>query len=588
MKYSFIFLIPLALSLIITPMVRNFALRFRLVAHPKEGRWHKEPISLLGGAAIYLAFIISFFIFQVSIPNKYTFLLAGFIIFIWGVVDDVKNIKPHTKLLGQIIAAAMMVDSGIVIRLINFPALAIPLTILWIVLITNSFNLLDNMDGLSCGIALISSVMLAICSFLMKNYEVATIALIISGAAMGFLPYNFNPAKIFMGDCGSMFLGFSLASLTISGTWRHASNLFMVMFVPVLVLAVPIFDTTFVAVMRKLNGRSIYQGGVDHTSHRLVYLGMPEKKAVLILYIISAIFGLTAIATLWFNIFISIVVMLLAFILTFLFALFLAQMPIYKKTDTPVVDDENVVPLNSVLLYKRHFLEVLIDMILICASYLSAYLIRYDGVITSDVFNHILKSLPIVLIVKLITFFKFGLYRGIWKYVGIGDLVSITKAVFLGSIFSALGVLFLFTFKGHSRAAFVIDALILLILVSASRILLRIFNEFFFKRFNSNEKRILIFGAGDAGEILLRELRNNARLNYKPVGFIDDDKQKIGKQIHGVPILGNRKTVINFVQEKDIDEIIVAIPSANGKQLEEILTICKQTGVPYREMSKII
>ncbi|MBM3253791.1 MAG: hypothetical protein FJZ16_06045 [Candidatus Omnitrophica bacterium] len=588
MKYIIIFLTSFLLSFIITPSIRNIVLKFKLVAYPKEGRWHKEPIALLGGIAIYLAFITSFFIFQISFPNKHIFLLAGFIIFIWGIADDIKNLKPHTKLLGQIIVSAMMVDTGIVIKLINSPFLAIPLTILWIVLITNSFNLLDNMDGLACGVAFISSIMIAICSFILKNYEVGVISLILSGASLGFLPFNFNPAKIFMGDCGSMFLGFSLASLTISGTWRHASNLFMVLFVPVLILAVPIFDTIFVALMRKLNGKSIYQGGVDHTSHRLVYLGMPEKKAVFILYVISAIFGLTAIATLWFNIFISIVVMLLVFIITFLFALFLAQMPIYKKTDAPVVDEENIVPLNSVLLYKRHFLEVLIDMILICASYLSAYLIRYDGIITSDVLSLILKSLPIILIVKLITFFRFGLYSGIWKYVGIGDLLAITKAVFLGSIFSALCVLFLFTFKGHSRAAFVIDALILLILISASRILLRVLNEFFVKSFDSKEKRVLIFGAGDAGEILLRELKNNNKLNYKPLGFIDDDKHKIGKQIHGIPILGNRKSIIRFVQEKDIDEIIVAIPSANGKQLEDILTICKQTGIPYREMSRII
>ncbi len=580
---------PLVISFVSTPLVRNIALKLKLVSHPKEGRWHKQPIALLGGIAIYVAFIVTFFTFKVHFAKTYLFLLASLVIFVWGIVDDIYNIKPHSKLIGQIIVASMMVDSGIIIELIKSPLIAIPLTILWIVLITNSFNLLDNMDGLSCGIAFISSVTIAACSFILKNYEVGSISLIIAGATLGFMPYNLNPAKIFMGDCGSMFLGFSLASLTISGTWRHASNLFMVLFVPVFVLAVPIFDTTFVALMRKLNGKAISKGGVDHTSHRLVYLGMPERKAVLFLYMASIILGIIAIATLRFNVYISSVIMLLVFVITFLFGIFLSQIPIYKKVDKPLQEEKNgMVLINSIILHKTHIIEVICDLILICLSYLAAHLIRFEGALTPDHISCIIKSLPVILIVKLVTFFAFGLYRGIWKYVGIGDLISITKAVFLSSIFSALTILLMFDFMGFSRAVFIIDALILLILVSASRITMRVFRELLLNPYYNKERKVLIFGAGDAGEILLRELKNNKALSYIPVGFIDDDPLKLGKQIHGVPILGNRKSIMSIIKDKDVDEIIIATPSLNGKRLDDIFNICKQTGIPCREISKII
>ncbi|MDP2943225.1 MAG: MraY family glycosyltransferase, partial [Candidatus Omnitrophota bacterium] len=303
MKYFALFIIPFLLSVLLTPLVKIIATKLGIVARPKEDRWHQKVVPLLGGLSIYASFLISCLLFlpKSSIPLG---LIVGVTsIFILGLIDDIKGLSPQNKIIGQIVCASLAIIFGVIIKIIPLPIVAIPLTILWIVGIANAFNLLDNMDGLSSGVAVIAAMTLFVCSLILKNYEVAGASLILAGATLGFLPYNFYPAKIFMGDCGAMFIGFALACLTIQGTWKEASNLFIVLFTPVLALAVPIFDTAFVAITRKIDGKSIAKGGRDHTSHRLVFLGLPEKKAVIILYIISAIFGLAALASLFVKIY---------------------------------------------------------------------------------------------------------------------------------------------------------------------------------------------------------------------------------------------------------------------------------------------
>lgn len=593
MKYFILFIVPFFLSIALTPIIKILASRFGIVARPKEDRWHNKVVPLLGGISIYISFLIPYILFLPKADEKYGVIVGATAIFILGLIDDLRGLSPQAKIVGQIVCASLVIIFGIIIKIIPFPVLAIPLTILWVVGITNSFNLLDNMDGLACGVAAIASTTLFVCSLLLKNFGVAAASLILVGATLGFLPYNFYPAKIFMGDCGAMFLGFTLAILTIEGTWKEASHLFMVLLMPVLALAVPIFDTAFVAITRKMDGKSVAMGGRDHTSHRMVFLGLPEKKAVITLYVFSVIFGLAALASLYLKIYISAIIIALLLISFFAFGIFLGQSVPYKRKPLEIADKE--VPyykdegalIDSLIRYKRVIFEILCDLSLICIAYISSYIIRYEGVIDSYNFGLIAKSLPILIVVNLSAFFISGVYGNIWRYIGLSDLLNIAKGIVIGSVCSVLILLAAFRFKGFSRMIFILDAMILLILMSGVRIAFRLFREHLFVSFETRGKRILIVGAGDTGDSFLREVRKNKTLNYRPVGFIDDDLDKVGRRIQGVTVLGARADIPHLVREKSIDEIIIAIPSAGRKTIEDITAICKESGVEYHEIGGI-
>ncbi|MDD2688904.1 MAG: MraY family glycosyltransferase, partial [Candidatus Omnitrophica bacterium] len=218
MNYTIYFLVPFVLSLIFTPIIRTIAIKNSLIAYPRADRWHKKPTAILGGVSIYLSSIISILFLNPQYKNMWGFFLGGAILFVTGLIDDKFHLAPYTKLFIQIVAGCIVIFSGIVLGLPLSNFLAIPLTLLWIVGVTNSFNLLDNIDGLAAGIAAISSLMLFFSSLIFSNNPLGIYGIILSGAALGFLPFNFNPAKIFLGDSGSMFLGYSLAVITISGT----------------------------------------------------------------------------------------------------------------------------------------------------------------------------------------------------------------------------------------------------------------------------------------------------------------------------------------------------------------------------------
>ena len=284
--------------------------------------------------------------------------------FLVGLIDDIKKTPPYAKLLGQIVAACTAVYSGITFEMLP-TVLAIPVTILWIVGVTNAFNLIDNMDGLAVGIAVIAGGILFVYSFLNGVLFVALVSLALAGASLGFLIFNFHPARIFMGDSGSMFIGYLVSVVAIMGTANHVSNLLATLIVPIAVLGVPIFDTAFVTLLRRIRGSAITQGGRDHASHRLVTLGLSERKAVLLIYAISVFFGAVAFFYARVDISLAVIMTVLTAILLLVVGRFLSEVKIEEKppgasagtTTRPVL-------INAMLVYKRQFLEVLIDFAL--------------------------------------------------------------------------------------------------------------------------------------------------------------------------------------------------------------------------------
>lgn len=294
------------LSFILTPFIRKLAIATKVISIPKDERnIHKKPIPLLGGLAIYISFMLLTILKPGALSQPEIGILIGatFII-IGGVIDDIMEIKPWQKLLFQVAATLSLIYYGITITILTNPfftggsyfnigLLYIPFTLIWIIGVTNAFNLIDGLDGLAAGIALISCVTIFIIAIMTKRNEVAVFTAILSGAILGFLPYNFNPASIFLGDTGSQLLGFLLAAISIEGTIKSAAAFAIA--VPILALGLPIYDTIFAMIRRKINGKPIMQADRGHLHHRLLDMGLTQRQAVIIMYLISAILGAVAI-----------------------------------------------------------------------------------------------------------------------------------------------------------------------------------------------------------------------------------------------------------------------------------------------------
>ena len=295
-------------SFLATPLVIKIAHRFGALDIPKDNRRvHSKPMPLWGGIAIYTGFFTSMFIFSdIDTKKLIGLFVSATLILITGMIDDVRDLGAKVKLLVQIICAFILVKSGFEINYftnffgdsgyIHLSLLSIPVSIIWIVGVTNTVNLIDGLDGLAAGISAIAAVTLGYIAFTNHRYDAATITLILAGSSIGFLPHNFNPAKIFMGDTGALFLGLVLSAISIEGALKGATALTVI--VPILALGVPIFDTTFAILRRMLNKRPIMEADKGHLHHRLLSSGLNHRKAVLSMYLISALMGAGAIALL--------------------------------------------------------------------------------------------------------------------------------------------------------------------------------------------------------------------------------------------------------------------------------------------------
>jgi UDP-GlcNAc:undecaprenyl-phosphate GlcNAc-1-phosphate transferase len=301
-------IVSIIISAALTPLVKRFAVKIDVIDVPKDDRRiHKKPIPLLGGLAIYISFVSTVILKTGQLTRSEKGIIIGAtIIVIGGFLDDKFEIKPWQKLLFQIAAALSLIIYGVNIMRITNPLsapgidtyvnvgmLSIPLTIIWVVGITNALNLIDGLDGLAAGVAFISSVTIFIVALLngrsLDTVDASILTCILSGSILGFLPYNFNPASIFMGDTGAQLLGFLLAAISIEGAIKSAAAFAIA--VPILALGIPIYDTLFAMIRRKINGKPIMQADKGHLHHRLLDMGLSQRQAVIIMYLISAVLG---------------------------------------------------------------------------------------------------------------------------------------------------------------------------------------------------------------------------------------------------------------------------------------------------------
>ena len=300
-------LVALVVSFLASPVVKNFAYKVGAIDVPKDARrMHKVPTPRLGGLAIFLGFIVSAFLFVPIRGDRemQSILMGAVIIVVLGVVDDIMALPAMLKFVVQIIAASIPATHGVTILAFSNPnifseslywvlgGLSVPFTVIWIVAITNAVNLIDGLDGLANGVSAISATTMLVIA-LMVNQEVAVVMAALVGACVGFMPYNLNPAKMFMGDTGATFLGYILATMSIQGLFKYYAVISFV--VPFLILGLPIFDTAFAFIRRIAHGQSPMHADRSHIHHRLIDMGLNQKQAVATLYVISAILGLSAV-----------------------------------------------------------------------------------------------------------------------------------------------------------------------------------------------------------------------------------------------------------------------------------------------------
>jgi UDP-GlcNAc:undecaprenyl-phosphate GlcNAc-1-phosphate transferase len=559
-------------SALTTGLVRALAHKLGWVAMPREDRWHKVPTALRGGLGFYPVFLagalwvtVPYFIgvkhlTGIEAPEAHELLLIGalllgsLIMFLVGLWDDLKHFRPATKLVAQLVAASLVIGAGGVFPLTGSHVADILITYFWFIGITNAINMLDNMDGLASGVVIIAGgTLLALTLGAGPSVEPYPIGLPLSAvlvaALLGFWWHNRPPATIFMGDSGSLFLGFVLAALSIPSSLNRHFGIqtgemllgpVLALLIPATVLAVPIFDTTLVTITRKWRAQKASQGGRDHSSHRLVGLGLPEKTTVWILYVFAALGGTVAILMQHFPA--QALPLLGGFILTLsIVGVYLGHVKV--QTAEPDRLPPAWTPLVSMLLYKRRAGEVLLDTILLILCFYGAYLLRFEGLLPDQTQRALMESLPIVVASMIAVHFLMGTYGGQWHLFSISDLPAFAISALSGTTLSLALVTLVTRFpEGHSRSAYIIFVVLTFLAMVGSRLSFRLFDAILLKigngGFSQNRQPVLIYGASKSGKMLFDEILSNPELRtYTPVGFVDDDSHKVGRKLCGVPVL---------------------------------------------------
>ncbi len=574
-------LVALPVTILALVGLRRSTLARRLVALPSRDRWHEQPTPILGGIGIFAGFSAGLWLPAAAGAFHPTKPLAGIyggvaLLFVAGLVDDLHHLRPLVKLALQCAAGGIVLATGTNVQLVHNHVVAGAIAMLWLVGLTNAFNLLDNMDGLAATLAAIAFTFFAIDAMTIHPSD-AVLAFAAAGAVAcaGFLPFNLRPrgrALLFMGDSGSQLLGFALAGLGLSSSWKVAGTTVATLLLPILVLAVPILDTTLVTVARLLEGRPVAQGGLDHSSHRLVRLGLSEKHAVALLAVIATLIGGTSLT---YNVLdnqrLTIAGVVLTFVLLVQFASFLADI---EQRPSP---DEAPGLLQTFAVHWRRLVEVVVDFGLITIAFLGAYVIQFGWPGSVNQRHLATITLPILLVARYLAFIPFGLYRSIWRYAGMRDVLAIGSAVAVSELVTVGFISSTQTLEDFSRSVFIVDGLLCTAAIGASRIAERALVIGLRRLRDRTARRSLVVGAGRTGRSLMRELRETA--GERVVGFVDDNPRLRRRRVHGVPVLGATTELPRIIERTKPNIVLVTIPNAARERLDAIVDACADAGV---------
>jgi UDP-GlcNAc:undecaprenyl-phosphate GlcNAc-1-phosphate transferase len=406
----------------------------------------------------------------------------------------------------------------------------------------------------------------------------------LAGALLGFLYWNRPRARLFMGDSGSLFIGAVLGGASLVPVFHTRIAFVSPAILVALILVVPLFDTAFVLVLRRLAGRSATKGGTDHVSHRLVSLGFSERSAVRILYLFGLVGGFTAWGLQWGSVVEPMMPLVAVFgVLVILLGIYLARVPAYNAEDFIALQKSSFAPFLKDLAFKWHAAQVMLDLVLITVCYYLAYRLRFAGENLRAFLEYFTASYPVVLGSQLAGLYVSGLYQRSWSTFGLRDLSAVLRGVGLGSLLWGLPAAYLYRFQGFSGAVFLINGLLLTIAIVATRASFRTMNLVASTR-SKRSRRVVVYGAGGYGQMLVREMRANPAWNMNPVAFLDDDPAKARRWIVGVPVRGALDELERIIRRYGVDEVILSSPSINGRVEHHIREVCARLDRPVRRL----
>lgn len=611
LKYLLLFGSGCVLSLVLTPLVRWFAVRIGAVDIPNERKIHEHPIPRLGGVAIFAAFNLTLLLFVSPIAifsdpflrvtqHWWTqFLVASAIIIAVGIFDDMRPLGAKVKFLIQVVAALVAFSQGYKIEQIGLPGgiqldlglWSIPVTVLWIVGITNAFNLIDGLDGLAGGVALISTLTLGGVAVLNQHLELVLVCSALAGSLLGFLRYNLRPASIFLGDSGSLFLGFTLAIMSITTT--HKATAAASVLIPLLAFGVPIADTVL-AMMRRflrathvvdtnekgklrffyLRGQGMFEADRDHVHHRLMQLGINHRNAVLILYGTSVVAGCAALAVSALRDVNTGVLLMAAGGATYI----AIQKLRYRELQW--LRSGTLLPATRWRIMGYESFQVLVDMVMVFTAYYLAWLIQSEGRFEWEHKASFIKSVPLLLLSQLVVFYVTGLYQIKWQHAGIPDLLHAARSVVLGSLAGMMAVYY-FLPGSFNFWVLIVEFFIMSLLVLGARSSVRLLDHYA-RPDESDRRKVLIYGAGRVASMLLGEIKSNEQHLLTVVGFIDDDPRKHKKRFRGYPILGTSADIEAAISQSGAQELIISSDNISQDRLTQVMQCCMRNGISLR------
>ena len=550
----------LALAIILAPLARILARRCGAVSRPRPDRLSPRATPLLGGGVILIAAFLPIIGFQGAGDDLWGLLGGGVVIFLVGLVDDLRGLSPAWKVVGQALAACTLIAIEAALGHYEWDPVTIPILLLWIVAMTNAFNLLDNMDGLAGGVAAITAGVIFLYAA-HGDLPVALGAATVGAAALGFIIFNLPPARIFLGDSGSLLLGLVLAHLAAKAGGGAGLSGWIV---PVLLLGVPIFDSLFVIAGRRRAGEPVTRGGKDHLSHRLLDFGLPPRKTLLLLYLLSAGMGG--------------VILLLG--RTYPLPLFVVGAVLgggllgvggFLARPAPGIGPRRGGPGSLVVL----------DLVAFSVAFLGAYLVRFDWRIPEQYLEVVTQSIPLFLGVKFLVFAGLGLYGG-EGVSGRSGTLRLLYASTLGSLLAVFIAVMAWRFEDYSRAVFVIDGMITFLLAWGVRYGSSLVGEAL-ARVAGKDLRIAVVGTGEALALLAADLKAAHGVKGQLVGAIRAPSG--GPGAGGLDDLGPLSRLLEIAEEHQIRMIWLVGFGMGEEEMDQARSACERGGLILREVT---
>ncbi|HET8864937.1 MAG TPA: hypothetical protein VFM80_04500 [Gracilimonas sp.] len=607
-QFIIAFLAPVVIAIILTPWVIKFAYVIGAIDEPDERKVHQKITPRLGGMVIFLTLaicsLLAFLFFdmgELEIAQHYQKVImvsvALTLVFFLGIWDDITPLKPGIKFGLQFLIASMVYFAGVKISsvmnplnpyVINVQLIDYPLTILWIVGITNAINLIDGLDGLASGVTTIACVSIFAVSALTGEIGNAYVALILAGSLVGFLRYNFNPAKIFLGDSGSLLLGFLVAVLSIQSS-NKVSTGFSILF-PILVLGLPIADT-LIAMLRRFLGtflentpqspaikrriHKMFLPDKSHIHHQLLQHGLTHRNTVILLYVISSVFALSAFSI---TIIDSYNKAIIALAITAIIIFMGIKKLKYREID--VLHNGIFLPFYERFWLNRSVYKSLFDLFFISAAFtISFFVVQWTN---SNLVN--IQQFQIALVavcsLQMFIFWISGLYRDSYEVIGLGDALKIAK--YVGYAVAAIIPVFIMFFNSGPEFLiqfFILNFYLLLTFILGFRISYQALKYLFF-RTNRAEKKVLIYGANNFGNMLLDQLMSSKNQKYNVLGFIDENHEKEGTLLNGFQVFGGHWKLERLYNSEKFDMILMTDEKVKPEVMRRIKGFSDRKKIP--------